>query len=77
MQFSILCYKSNLQYKCSFLVVLLVVIKIVVVIVVIITWLGDCKIESHLRANTVKQGILYWTCTGPAVEVIGLVPTCD
>ena len=29
------------------------------------------------RANTVKQGILYRTCTGPAVEVIGLVPTHD
>ena len=27
--------------------------------------------------STVKQGILYWTCTGPAVEVIGLVPTRD
>ena len=29
------------------------------------------------QMNTVKQGILYWTCTGLAVEVIGLVPTCD
>ena len=27
------------------------------------------------RMSTVKQGILYWTCTGLAVEVIGLVPT--
>ena len=27
--------------------------------------------------STVKQGILYWTCIGPAVEVIGLTPTHD
>ena len=32
---------------------------------------------SCKRANTVKQEILYWTCTGLAVEVIGLVPTHD
>ena len=63
LQFSILCYKSSLQVQ--FLVVLLVVIGI--------AWLGDCE----NRTNTVKQGILYWTCTGPAVEVIGLVPTRD
>ena len=29
------------------------------------------------QTNTVEQGILYWTCTGLAVEVIGLVPTHD
>ena len=36
----------------------------------------SCKIVSN-RMNTIKQGILYWTCTGLAVEVIGLVPTRD
>ena len=44
---------------------------------VVIAWLGDCKNRKIVRANTVKQGILYWTCTGPAVEVIGLAPTRD
>ena len=39
----------------------------------VIAWLGDCK----NRTNTVKQWILYWTCTCPAVEVIGLAPTRD
>ena len=48
--------------KVQFLVALLVVIEIVV----------SCE-----RENTVKQGIIYWTCTGPAVEVIGLAPTRD
>ena len=33
--------------------------------------------EEFLHLSTVRQGILYWTCTGPAVEVIGLVQTCD
>ena len=27
--------------------------------------------------STVKQGILYWTCTGPDADVIGLAPTRD
>ena len=30
--------------------------------------------ESCIPTNTVKQGILYWTCTGPAIEMIGLAP---
>ena len=33
--------------------------------------------SSFSALSTVKQGILYWTCTGPDVNVIGLVPTCD
>ena len=61
------------------------------IFIVVIAWLGDCKIELNRscdlrvivvrvvsnRTNTVKQGILYWTCTGLAVEVIGLAPTHD
>ena len=39
-----------------------------------ILWVAcDCSYD-FVRENTVKQGILYWTCTGPAVEVIGLAP---
>ena len=35
-------------------------------------------IESNrLRVSTIKHGTLYWTCTGPAIEVIGLAPTRD
>ena len=29
---------------------------------------------EQLRESTVKQGILYRTCTGPAIDVIGLAP---
>ena len=64
LQFSILCYKGNIGYKVQFLVVFLVVVDF-------------CILVKIVRASTVKQGILYWTCTGLAVEVIGLVPTCD
>ena len=35
-------------------------------------------IESNrLRASTIKHRTLYWTCTGLAIEVIGLAPTHD
>ena len=61
-----MCYKSSIGNKVQFLVVNRSIF------VVVIAWLGDCKIM-----NTVKQGILYRTCTGPAVEVIGLAPTSD
>ena len=62
----------------QFLVALLVVIEIELnrscdlrVIVV------SHRNRNRNRMNTMKQGILYWTCTGPAVEVIGLAPTRD
>ena len=34
-------------------------------------------VEKVLPLSTVKQGILYWTCTGLVVKVIGLAPTRD
>ena len=38
---------------------------------IVCSFVVSCKSK---RANTVKQGILYWTCTGLAIEVIGLAP---
>ena len=71
---SVLCYKCSRWYKVQFpklLYTSFIVSSCVVGCVV----LKNCC--SKLRASTVKQGILYWTCTGLAVEVIGLVPTRD
>ena len=59
LQFSILCYKSNVGNKVQFLVVVVIVV--------------EDKFQRR-RTNTVKQGILYQTCTGPDVKMIGLVP---
>ena len=65
LQFSIPCYKSNVGNKVQFLVVNCSSIFVVVIVV---------RFVSVVRANTIKQGILYRTCTGPSVEVIGLAP---
>ena len=72
LQFSILCYKSSIGYKVQFLVALLVVIEIKLN--------HSCDLRVIIvsnRTNTIKQGILYWTCTGLAVEVIGLASARD
>ena len=64
---SVLCFKYSLCYKVQFprlLYTSLIVSGCVV---------GCVKSEQSKHLSTVKQGILYWTCTGPDADkdVIG------
>ena len=40
-------------------------------VIVVVEVLSCCVFVSSVRANTVKQWILYQTCTGPDVTIIG------
>ena len=61
-------------YKMQFLVELLVDIESCELLGWVIVRNRVVSCEELYPTNTIKQGILYWTCTGPAVEVIGLAP---
>ena len=59
-------------YKMQFLVELFVDIKILCSIRSICVFKSSEQVlRVFVRANTVKQGILYQTCTGPDVTMIG------
>ena len=68
---SVLCYKCSLCYKVQFPKLLYTSFIVSGCVV------GCVKNEVSEPLSTVKQGILYWTCTGPDVDVIGLAPTHD
>ena len=68
--FSSLCYKSNVGNKVQFLVVNRSSV------INSVAWFVDRKnrvCSVFVRASTVKQWILYQTCTGPVVQLLANV----